>query len=324
MKTQVKTVIASAILSASLGLPMTAQAMSSPEPEQPTGFTETQHPIMLVQGVLAFDSIAGVDYWYGIAEKLEEEGSTVYTAHINAVNGSEARGEQLIDELENIQAISPDIEKFNLIAHSQGGLTARYVMAVRPDLIASVTTLGSPHQGAPVADVLNNTFPEDTFMGGAFETVSAAVGTLIDMLSGDASGADVRALTAEFTTAGIATFNATYPAGLPTSPCGQGPASVSINGHDISLYSWAGTDKVTNIADPLDYLFATTGMLFSTEDSDGITGRCSSHFGQVIRDDYTMNHGDLINQVLGLHTLFDTDPLSLYRSHANRLKEAGL
>ncbi len=324
MKTQVKTVIASAILTASLGLPMTANSMSSAEPEQPSGFTETKHPIMLVQGILAFDSIAGVDYWYGIADKLESEGSTVYTAHINAVNGSVARGEQLIAELENIQTTQTDVEKFNLIAHSQGGLTARYVMAVRPDLIASVTTLGSPHQGAPIADVLNNVFPEDTYMGGAFEMVSAAVGTLIDMLSGDASGADVRALTAEFTTSGIATFNANYPAGLPTSDCGEGPASVSLNGHDISLYSWAGTDTVTNVADPLDYLFGTTGLLFSTEDSDGITGRCSSHFGQVIRDNYTMNHGDLINQVLGLHTLFDTDPLSLYRSHANRLKEAGL
>jgi triacylglycerol lipase len=64
--------------------------------------------------------------------------------------------------------------------------------------------------------------------------------------------------------------------------------------------------------------------LFAGESNDGITGSCSSHFGTVIRDDYKMNHGDLINQVLGLHTLFDTDPLSVYRTHANRLKTAGL
>lgn len=324
MKTQFKSVMASAILTASLGAPLTVQAMSSAEPEPPSGHTETKHPIMLVQGILAFDSIAGVEYWYGIANKLESEGSTVYTAHINAVNSSQARGEQLIAELENIQATNPDIEKFNLIAHSQGGLTSRYVMSVRPDLVASVSTLGSPHQGAPIADVLNDVFPEDSFLGGSFEAVSTAVGTLIDMLSGDASGADVRALTEEFTTAGIASFNESYPAGLPTTDCGEGPQSVTLNGHDIRLYSWAGTDTLTNVSDPLDYLFGTTGLLFSNEASDGITGRCSSHFGQVIRDDYTMNHGDLINQVLGLHTLFDTDPLSLYRSHANRLKVAGL
>ena len=92
----------------------------------------------------------------------------------------------------------------------------------------------------------------------------------------------------------------------------------------MRLYSWGGADSFTNVADPLDYLFGTVGLLFGGENSDGITGSCASHFGTVIRDDYKMNHGDLINQVLGLHSLFSTDPLSLYRTHANRLKQAGL
>jgi triacylglycerol lipase len=280
---------------------------------------------MLVQGILAFDSIAGVEYWYKIAEKLESEGATVYTAHINAFNDSIDRGEQLIRQLETIRASNPAVEKFNLVAHSQGGLTSRYVMNVRPDLVASVTTMGSPHTGAPIADLLNNVFPEDSLLGGVYETVVDAAGSLIDALSGDGVGqGDARALTAEFTTAGAAAFNAQFPAGLPQSYCGEGPASVTLNGHDIRLYSWAGSDPFTNAADPLDYLFGTTGLLFLGGKSDGITGQCASHFGRVIRDDYKMNHGDLINQVLGLHSLFSTDPLSLYRSHANRLKQAGL
>lgn len=298
--------------------------MSSAE-TAPSGYTETKNPIMLVQGILAFDSIAGIEYWYKIPQKLESEGAKVYTAHINAFNSSVERGEQLIEELDNIRAVDPSIKKFNLVAHSQGGLTSRYVMNVRPDLVASVTTMGSPHQGAPISDVLNNVFPEDTLLGKAYEVIADAAGTLIDRLSGDGVGkGNTRALTKEFTTAGAAKFNAIYPAGLPTSDCGEGPSSVSINGNDISLYSWGGGDTFTNILDPLDYLFGTTGLLFAGESSDGITGSCSSHFGTVIRDDYKMNHGDLINQVLGLHTLFDTDPLSIYRTHANRLKTAGL
>jgi triacylglycerol lipase len=320
----VATFAASAIFACSSLYSLSSQAMSSAQPT-PSGYTETQHPIMLVQGILAFDSIAGVEYWYKISEKLESEGATVYTAHINAFNGSVARGEQLIEELDNIRAVNPSIQKFNLVAHSQGGLTSRYVMNVRPDLVASLTTMGSPHQGAPIADVLNDVFPEGSVLGGAFEVIGDAAGSLIDALSGDGVGkGDTRALTEEFTTAGAASFNATYPAGLPTSNCGEGPASVSINGNDINLYSWGGGDTFTNVLDPLDYLFGTTGLLFGGESSDGITGSCSSHFGKVIRDDYKMNHGDLINQVLGLHTLFDTDPLSLYRTHANRLKKAGL
>lgn len=324
MKKPFSKLLVGGLLAASPLLALDTYAMSSSEPE-PSGYTQTENPIMLVQGILAFDSIAGVEYWYKIAEKLEKEGATVYTAHINAFNDSVDRGEQLIKELDNIRAVNPSIQKFNLVAHSQGGLTSRYVMNVRPDLVASVTTMGSPHQGAPIADVLNDVFPEDSLLGTAYEVIGDAAGTLIDMLSGDDVGkGDTRSLTQEFTTEGAAAFNASYPAGLPAEYCGEGPSSVTLNGHNIRLYSWGGGDTFTNVADPLDYLFGTTGLLFAGESSDGITGSCSSHFGEVIRDDYKMNHGDLINQVLGLHTLFDTDPLSIYRTHANRLKEAGL
>lgn len=324
MKKTFSNLLAAGLMTASSVVALNAEAMSSP-PAEPSGYTQTKHPIMLVQGILAFDSIAGVEYWYKIADKLESEGGKVYTAHINAFNGSVARGEQLIKELDNIRATDPSVSKFNLVAHSQGGLTSRYVMAVRPDLVASVTTMGSPHQGAPISDVLNKVFPEDTILGKAYEVVADAAGTLIDKLSGDGVGkGNTRELTKEFTTAGAQKFNAQFPLGLPTEDCGEGPASVTVNGNDIRLYSWAGTDPFTNVADPLDYLFGTTSLLFAGKNSDGITGQCSSHFGTVIRDDYKMNHGDLINQVLGLHSLFSTDPLSLYRTHANRLKQAGL
>lgn len=321
----IKSTAAAMLVACSSLLSVNSSAMSSGPVDTPTGYTETRHPIMLVQGILAFDSIAGVEYWYRIPEKLESEGATVFSAHINAFNNSVDRGEQLIAQMEEIRAINPDIEKFNLVAHSQGGLTSRYVMAVRPDLVASVTTMGSPHQGAPIADVLNHLFPEDSITGRLYETFSDAAGNLIDLLSGDdVPGNDTRSLTSEFTTQGAAEFNRHYPTGLPEAACGEGPASVSLQGHNIRLYSWAGTQSFTNALDPLDYLFGTTGLIFGGEGNDGITGRCSSHFGEVIRDDYRMNHGDLINQVLGLSRLTGTDPLSLYRIHANRLKNAGL
>ena len=44
----------------------------------------------------------------------------------------------------------------------------------------------------------------------------------------------------------------------------------------------------------------------------------------MIRDDYGMNHMDEVNQVAGLVNLFDTNPLTVYRQHANRLREMGL
>ena len=55
---------------------------------------------------------------------------------------------------------------------------------------------------------------------------------------------------------------------------------------------------------------------------DGLIERCSTHFGKVLRDDYPWNHLDLINQSSGLTG--PTDPTTVYREHANRLKNLGL
>ena len=50
---------------------------------------------------------------------------------------------------------------------------------------------------------------------------------------------------------------------------------------------------------------------------------CSSHLGVVIRDDYAMNHLDEVNQTAGIVNWFETDPKTLFRNQANRLKNAG-
>ena len=37
-----------------------------------------------------------------------------------------------------------------------------------------------------------------------------------------------------------------------------------------------------------------------------------------------MNHLDEVNQLLGLTALFETNPKTVFRNHANRLKKKGL
>ena len=102
----------------------------------------------------AFDSILGVyNYWYGMPTDLRAGGAKVYVASYSASNSSEIRGEQLIRDLDNLRAIY-GYSKFNLVGHSHGGPTIRYVAAVRPDLVASITSVGSPHTGSKVAWLL--------------------------------------------------------------------------------------------------------------------------------------------------------------------------
>jgi triacylglycerol lipase len=37
-----------------------------------------------------------------------------------------------------------------------------------------------------------------------------------------------------------------------------------------------------------------------------------------------MNHLDEVNQLFGLVSIFEASPVAVFRSHANRLKSAGL
>jgi triacylglycerol lipase len=287
---------------------------------------ETKHPIVLVPGIFAFDSIAIVDYWYQIPGALERRGADVYVAKINAFEGSAQRGETLIAQMEEIKATSNGrISKFNLMGHSQGGMTSRYVMNVRPDLVASVTTMATPHTGSPIADLVTDIAPPDSIQGVLFEAFGNAIGNLVNLLSDNKKDkSDINNMLAEFNAAGAANFNATYPLGMPTSYCGQGAQQVSIAGHSIKLFSWGGTGHLTGGLDISDPLFAITGLAFGGKGNDGVTGQCSSHFGKVIRDDYFMNHLDFNNHILGLASIFETNPKTLYKNHANRLKKLGL
>ena len=286
---------------------------------------QTKNPIVLVPGIFAFDSIASIDYWYKIPAALQSQGATVFVPKINAFDSSAKRGESLIAQLEQIRAASGGtVKKFNLIGHSQGGLTARYVMNTRPDLVASVTTMNTPHKGSPLADLVTGVAPASSLQGVAFTAFANAVGDLVNLLSNNKkSPADVRAMLAEFNKPGAAANNQRYPVGIPTTACGAGAETANINGNSVRMYSWSGTAPLTNVLDASDVLFGITRFAF-TEANDGVTGKCSSHFGKVLKDNYFMNHLDVTNQVFGAVSLFETNPKTLFQSHASRLKSLSL
>ncbi len=57
-----------------------------------TGYTQTKYPIVLVHGLFGFDTLAGVDYFFGIPHSLTKDGAKVYVAQVSATNSSEVRG----------------------------------------------------------------------------------------------------------------------------------------------------------------------------------------------------------------------------------------
>jgi len=282
-------------------------------------YAKMKYPIVLAHGFLGFRRLAGVvDYFFGIPGDLRSSGAQVFVTQVSAVNSSEARGEQLLAQIERIAA-ETGAGKVNLVAHSQGGIDSRYVMNVRPDLIASLTTVASPHLGGGPADDLLKYVNGNAFREAVLVVFGNAFGAIEDLLTGTTEPQDVIGALRTLSAAGAAAFNKKYPAGLPTTKCGTGAA---MNG-DIPLFSWAGSTIKTNAHDLSDALLGLTSASF-TDENDGLVPRCDSHFGTVLRDNYVMNHLDEINQLFSLTAASETDPREVYRVQANRLKLAGL
>ncbi|WP_294769110.1 triacylglycerol lipase [uncultured Rhodoferax sp.] len=284
------------------------------------GYTQTRYPIVLVHGLFGFDNIGPVEYFYGIPSALRADGAKVYVVQVVAANSTEVRGEQLLTQVKQILAAT-GAAKVNLMGHSHGGPTARYVASVRPDLVASVTSIGGVNKGSAVADVLLGVAPPGTFSNTVLVSITNGLGTIINFLSGG-GGLTQNSLAAaqSLSTAGTAKFNAAHPQGVPTTACGEG--AYSVNG--VSYYSWSGAQPYTNVLDVADPALALTSLAFLGAKNDGLVSSCSSRLGKVIRDDYAINHLDEVNQTVGLTNLFETSPVTLFRQQANRLKNAGL
>jgi triacylglycerol lipase len=287
---------------------------------KPSNYTQTKYPIVLTHGLYGFDNLLGIDYWHKVPETLSKDGAKVFLTTVSNSNSSEVRGEQLIPQIERILAIT-GAEKVNLIGHSHGGPTIRYLASVRPDLVASVTSIAGVNKGSAVADALSDWSEGSSAFESLIATLGNTLAKVIDFISGGGYEQDILASMAALTTEESLAFNQRHPAGIPASACGEGAYIED----GIRYYSWSGAKPSTNILDPLDLLTTTTALFFPAGvKNDGLVSSCSSHLGMVIRDDFRMNHLDEVNMLLGLHDIWSTDPLTVFRTHANRLKRAGL
>ncbi len=189
-------------------------------PAQAAGYSETKYPIVLVHGLFGFDSLLGVDYFYGIPGNLRANGAKVFVAEVSAANSTEVRGEQLLAQVNTILALT-GASKVILIGHSHGGPTIRYVAGVAPGKVASVTLIGGVNKGSRVADLLRRALPVGSFTEAIVTSTANALADIITALSGAKSPQSSVAALNSLSTAGSAAFNQKFPQGLPAD-CGNG------------------------------------------------------------------------------------------------------
>lgn len=272
-----------------------------------------------------FNKLFGVlDYFYGIPQTLMRGGTDVFATKTSSVNNSEVRGEQLLQQVKLITAISGK-PKVNLIGHSQGGIDIRYVAAVAPQCVASATAVSSPEQGSKTADAILKQLSEGSVTTDATLGLFKLVGITMDIGSGvnatELQEQDGWKSLTGLSTDGAAKFNAKFPAAMPTQYCGQ-PTSTQVNG--IKYYSFSGKGQITNITDATDSILLATSRPYGAESNDGLVSVWSSRLGYVIHDDYRMNHLDSVNLLLGIVAWGETNSTTIYRSQVNRLKNASL
>jgi triacylglycerol lipase len=112
-------------------------------------------PVVLVHGFCGFDrfSVGGLpiaQYFPGIVEVLEKAGNRVLTPWLSPTRGVAERATELKRFLDRHAGAEP----VHLVAHSMGGLDARYMISQlgMAGRVLTLTTLGTPHRGTALMD----------------------------------------------------------------------------------------------------------------------------------------------------------------------------
>lgn len=115
---------------------------------------KTKYPILLVHGVF-FRDIRYINYWGRIPKELTKNGATLYYGEQQSALSVRDSAKELAQRIEKIVK-DTGCEKLNIIAHSKGGLDARYAIGClgADKNVASLTTINTPHHGCGFAEYL--------------------------------------------------------------------------------------------------------------------------------------------------------------------------
>jgi len=121
--------------------------------------------VVLAHGILSFKTLLGIEYFNGIKEHLVKTFQAhVLVTKVDPVKGIKDRGAELrnqilgaLDKTSATPNLNPN-EKVHFVAHSMGGLDSRLILSPRnpnniADVVISLTTIGTPHNGSPAADL---------------------------------------------------------------------------------------------------------------------------------------------------------------------------
>lgn len=115
---------------------------------------DTKYPIMFIHGT-GFRDRKHLNYWGRIPMTLEKQSATLFNGHQDSWGSVEYNAGVLKDNLNKILT-ETNCAKVNIIAHSKGGVEARYMISSlrMSENVASLTTIATTHHGSKTIDLL--------------------------------------------------------------------------------------------------------------------------------------------------------------------------
>jgi triacylglycerol lipase len=158
----------------------------------PTDNKSQDYPIVLAHGIARFDALTTgllrkinqflwdfsfefdrLHYFKGVASYLKRHGFDVHATSVSYAASVEVRAADLAEQVRQILRETGQ-EKVHIIGHSMGGLDARQMIFQEQEMadkVASVTSIGTPHNGTVLADYV---------LAGGGEYLIAALRPFID------------------------------------------------------------------------------------------------------------------------------------------------
>jgi triacylglycerol lipase len=141
-----------------------------------------RHPVVFCHGLLAFTTFHlqipdNRNYFAPLGEFLKERGYRALYPQVSPVGSVAIRAAQLREQI-----AAWTNEPINVIAHSMGGLDARYLITRlgMADRVRSLTTIAAPHRGTVLADWFMTNFQQRVPLVRALEALGATVAGFAD------------------------------------------------------------------------------------------------------------------------------------------------
>jgi triacylglycerol lipase len=258
-------------------------------------------PIVLVHGILGFSQLTAgglklAEYFRQVPDALRADGHFVpMPPRLNPAGSIAERAHDLKHYLD--QNAEAQGRRVHLVAHSMGGLDARFMIAhlEMAGRVLSLTTIGTPHHGSPIADIVES-------------GTNPALNQFMKHL-----GVDTKAVP-DLTTDACRRFNLETP-----------------DAPEVRYFSIAGKFEPPRILTaPQGLLGLTHDIVAKTEQAnDGVVSVASATLAErgawTSLDVWDVNHFRLINWgnnlLPSLHELSDDSIIVRYQSLVRRVKE---